>query len=72
MKRKCELALGTHINIETAIYLFTLASLIDSPALQSISAKFILKNITQLVETNQWHEMVKTNPTLMNEIFKNL
>ena len=70
LKKKCELALASKMDVKNAIELLTVASRISATILEPKAANFIFKNLDELVESDDWEEMAKTNPALLNDIFK--
>ena len=70
LKKKCELTLANKMNVKNAIQMLTIASRISAPILKPKAANFIYQNLDELVDSDDWEKMVKTNPTLMDDIFK--
>ncbi len=70
LKKKCELALTKQMDVKNAIELLIVASTISAPILKPKAANFIFKNLDELVESDDWEEMAKTDPALLNDIFK--
>ena len=70
LKNKCELALSETLTNLNAIQLLSTASLISAKTLLKNSATYIAKNHRDLVGSDDWAEMVKTNPQAMDAIFK--
>ncbi len=71
LRKECEKALAISISTSNAISYLCTASRIDAPLLVKRSAKFIFKNLDELVGSAEWREMVKSNPEAMNHIFIN-
>jgi len=70
LKNKCELALSETLTNLNAIQLLSTASLISAKTLLKNAATYIAKNHRELVGSDDWAEMVKTNPQAMDAIFK--
>ena len=70
LKKKCELTLANKLHVKNAIKVLTIASQISAPILKPKAANFTYQNLDELVDSDDWEEMVKTNPTLMDDIFK--
>ena len=71
LRKECEKALIKSISILNAISFLSTASRIQAPLLVERSASFIFKNLDNLVNSDDWREMVKSNPEAMDHIFKN-
>ncbi len=71
LRKECEKALVKSISISTAISFLSTASRIQAPLLVTRSANFIFKNLDSLVKSDDWREMVKSNPEAMDHIFQN-
>jgi speckle-type POZ protein len=70
LKDKCELALSEILTNFNAIQLLSTAFLISAKTLLKNAAIYITKNHRELVGSDDWAEMVKTNPQAMDAIFK--
>ena len=70
LRSNCESALVLSLDTTNAINLLILASIITAPALSAGAAKFILSHCQELYGTKEWKEMVQTNPSAMDALFK--
>ena len=70
LRTNCESALIVSLDSSNAINLLNVASLITAPALSSGAAQFILSHCHELYGTKEWKEMVVTNPSAMDALFK--
>ncbi len=71
LRIECERALAKAIDLSNAANLLSVASRITAPYLLKNSAKFIRSRCyPDLVKSNDWKEMVKTNPQALDAIFQ--
>ena len=71
LRIECERALAKSIDLSNAANLLSVASRITAPYLLKKVAKFIRSSCSRdLVNSEDWKEMVKTNPQAMNAVFQ--
>jgi hypothetical protein len=71
LKNKCQVALSKTVDKNNAIQLLSIASLYSAKVLMLNAAKVVANNIKELVGSEDWKQMVATNPQAMEAIIKN-
>ena len=70
LKLACEVAISKTIDLSNAVELLSIAHTYSAKYLQQAAGRFVMTNRQQLSKTEEWNEMVKTNPGAMGALFK--
>jgi speckle-type POZ protein len=70
LKNTCEVALSKTMSKDDAIQLLSTASLYSAKVLMSNAARVVANNLKELVGSEDWKQMVATNPRAMEAIIK--
>ena len=69
LKLACEAAISKTVGLSNAVELLSIAHTYSAKQLQKAAAKFVMGNRLELSKTEEWKEMVKTNPGAMGALF---
>ena len=69
LKLACEGAIAETISISNAVKLLSISHTYSAGHLQKVAATFVRNNRRSLVGSQDWKEMVKTNPEAMEALF---
>jgi speckle-type POZ protein len=70
LKKRCEVALSKTISKNNAIQLLSTASLYSAELLMANASRVVANNLKELVGSEDWKQMVATNPQAMEAIVK--
>jgi speckle-type POZ protein len=70
LKKRCEVALSKTISKNNAIQLLSTASLYSAEILMANASRVVANNLKELVGSEDWKQMVATNPQAMEAIVK--
>ena len=68
--RFCEEELANDLELENAIDFLLLAEKLNSEHLKDSAISFIAKNLKHFIYTQEWKELVISEPDIMNTILK--
>ena len=69
LKLACEVAISKTVGMSNAVELLSISHNYSAKQLQKAAAKFVMENRLELSKTEEWKEMVKTNPGAMGALF---
>lgn len=70
LKLKCELAISKTLDLSNAVKLLSIASIYSARTLLKSCAGFIGKNKGVLIDSEDWNQMVKTNPQALEDLYR--
>ena len=69
LKEKAELIMINSLSISNCTMLFIVADLHNASELKKRILNFIMRNIVEVTETDDWHLLVEQHPVLATEAF---